>query len=152
MGKSSVCRHEPVSLSAADAKLATESSRLLAACLGKGATARIRVIDGETDITVPIAAMHLLVEILSHMAKGDAVTLVPHNAELTTQQAADLLNVSRPYLVKLLEAGRLPFHMVGTHRRITFQDLMAYKEQSRTDRKRALDDLAALTEELGLRD
>ena len=86
------------------------------------------------------------------MAQGHAISLVPMHAELTTQQAADALNVSRPFLVKLLESGALPHRKVGTHRRIRFEDLMRYKHD--IDRRR-LDTLKRLTEEseaLGLYD
>lgn len=142
--------HEAIAPSEQDVELAAQSSRLLAACLGRGETTRIRLIDGEQDITVPVSALRLLVDILAHMARGDAITLVPHHAELTTQQAADFLNVSRPYLVKLLEQGAIPYRKVGTRRRVLFQDLMDYQKRSETERARVLEELTKQAQELDM--
>jgi excisionase family DNA binding protein len=84
------------------------------------------------------------------MAQGNAVTLIPIHAELTTQQAADILGVSRPFVVKEIEEKRLPARKVGTRRRVMFGDLMNYKQRSDAGRQQALEKLAALDEELGL--
>ena len=133
-----------------ETRIARVSSRLLAACIGQGDAARLRVIDGSQEIEVPVSALKMLVDILDEMAQGNAVSIVPIHAELTTQEAADFLNVSRPYLVGLLEGGLLPFHKVGTHRRVKFRDLMAYREKSQSVRKNALDELTREAQELGM--
>jgi len=133
----------PVLPSKEEAELARESSRLLAAFVGQKRAPRLKVIVGKEEITVPAAALRLLVDILAQMAEGNAVTIMPIHAELTTQQAADFLNVSRPYLVGLLERNEIPFRKVGAHRRVLFRDLAAYRDKNIASRRMALDELSA---------
>jgi len=101
---------------------------------------------------LPVAAVRLLHDLLREMAQGHAVSLVPMHAELTTQQAADALNVSRPFLVKLLETNAIPFRLVGTHRRVRFEDLMRYKQSIDAKRLEVLEQLTEESEALGLYD
>lgn len=131
-----------------DAKMAAESSRILASKRPEREL-RVRLDDGQ-ELRLPNAAARLLSHLLTEMAQGNAVTIIPIHAELTTQEAADYLNVSRPYLVKLLEEKTIPHHRVGTHRRIRFQDLSAYKERMEAEREAALDELAAQAQELNM--
>jgi excisionase family DNA binding protein len=145
---------EPVTPSKTDAALARESARCLAPLLAKAnGSMQLRVIDpaGNSEpLTVPTAAFRLLMTVLAHMASGNAIRVIPHQAELTTQEAAELLNISRPYLVRLLDEGRIPHHRVGTHRRVLFKDVMAYKNEHRRARKASLKKLSDLDQELGL--
>ena len=99
---------------------------------------------------IPAPAMQLLVQALAEMGQGNAVTLTSIHTEVTTQQAADLLNVSRPYLVKLLEEGEIPFRKVGTRRRIQLQDILTYKRAMYEKRLATLNELTAYDQELGL--
>jgi len=138
-----------------DTQLAQESSRRLTQFLATKSRKRLRVHiapddEPEEAISIPASAFRLLNDILREMAKGNAVTLIPVHAELTTQQAADLLNVSRPFLVEQLEKGVISFRKVGTHRRILFKDLMNYKETMDRNRLDALDELTAQAQELGM--
>ncbi|MEC4983410.1 MAG: helix-turn-helix domain-containing protein [Oscillatoria sp. PMC 1068.18] len=138
-----------------EVQLSKQSSRILAAHLPdtQEKTRTLKIVEDNGDeelIELPTSAVHLLIEMLSQMAQGNAVTLIPIHAELTTQEAADLLNVSRPYFVKLLESGKIPFRKVGRHRRVRFEDLMNYKEQIDRQRMSALDELAAQAQELHL--
>ncbi len=131
-----------------DAALAAESSRILASRPSEGEF-RVHLDDGQT-LALPRAVKQLLAHLLTEMSHGNAVTLIPIHAEMTTQEAADYLNVSRPHLVKLLEEGTIPFHKVGSHRRVRFRDLKGYKDRITADRAKALDELAAQAQEFNM--
>lgn len=100
-------------------------------------------------IELPTSALTLLMSILGELAAGNAVQIVPVQAELTTQEAANILNVSRPHMVKLLEEGHLPFHKTGRHRRVLFADLMQYKEQRENESMQAMQELTDRSQEFG---
>lgn len=144
---------EPVQPSAEVSALAADASRRLFRVIGTSTkeTCVVR-FEGAPDepVVLPVAAVRLLGALLGELAKGNAVTLMPHHAELTTQEAADLVNVSRPFLVSLLENGQLPHHKVGTHRRVRFADLMTYKRRRDTESEEALRELAALSQDMKL--
>ena len=133
-----------------DVRLAAESSRKLAAILGHGETARLCLYDDHEKFTVPVSAIHLLADILNQMAQGNAISLIPIGHTLTTQQAADLLNVSRPYLVKLLEEGKIAYTKFGRHRRVKYEDILAYMEKVDEQSRQAVDDLSRQAQELGM--
>lgn len=145
---------ETVAPSRTDTELARESSRLLAAHkLGKRKSVRFQLLDDDKDsepVLVPTSALKLFLHLLTEMSQGNSVTLIPTHAELTTQQAADLLNVSRPYVVKLLDEGRIPSRTVGKYRRVRFDDLMAYKRKDDEARAKILDQLTAEGQDLGM--
>lgn len=124
---------EPVLASEADAPAIRELEAALAECSPEIATATAQLLGPKGErLSLPAPVFTLLVRLVHDLARGRAVTVMPIEAELTTQQAADLLQVSRPFLVKLLESGEIPFHLVGTHRRIALQDLLTYrKDRSR---------------------
>jgi excisionase family DNA binding protein len=105
--------------------------------------------DGEA-LALPRSVVELMARVLAHMAAGQGVSVVPLNAELTTQQAADILNVSRPFLIGLLDAGEIEYRLVGTHRRITASSLLEYQRADDASRRAAADELAQLGQEMGL--
>ncbi|WP_423822057.1 helix-turn-helix domain-containing protein [Salinisphaera sp. SPP-AMP-43] len=126
------------------ASLARTSAQELSRLLKERPDAdRARVtLDGQ-DLVLPRQALALLRDLLADMAQGHAITIVPTHAELTTQEAANLLNVSRPYVIKLLEAGDIPFTKTGTHRRVRYEDIMAYKQNQMARSRQLLAELAS---------
>lgn len=102
------------------------------------------------EIELPETVVRILRAVVHAMAQDHAVAVVPVHKQLTTQQAADLLNVSRPYLVHLLDAGEIPHVKTGTHRRIRFDDLMAYKQRRDAERQVGLNRLSQLGQDMGL--
>jgi excisionase family DNA binding protein len=142
----------PTLPSEAETLLAKETSRVLAARPRTLDPLRLRMLDGpgKEILKLPASAVQMLVRILEEMARGNAVTLIPVHAELTTQEAADMLNISRPSLIQLLDEGKIEYRKVGTHRRIRFEALMGYKRLADADRRAALAELAAYDQELGI--
>ena len=142
--------------SESEIELSVSSSRILSSVQNSDSstqTIKVKSENGEErSLSIPTVAYEMLIDILSQMAQGNAVTLIPVHAELSTQQAANILNVSRPYLIKLLESGEIPYHKVGKHRRILAQELYNYKSDIDAKRSQTLDELTALTQELGLDD
>ncbi len=115
-----------------DIALARETGRVLSTVLKTHtATQLIEFRDDQgtlRSVPIPTSVLRLLLEVLAEIGQGNAVSVTPIQAELTTQQAADLLNVSRPFLVQLLEKGEMPFHKIGTHRRVRYEDVRRYKK------------------------
>jgi excisionase family DNA binding protein len=132
------------------AKVAFEALHGVARARSQRTTVRVGEGAGAVSVGVPADAFRLFLKVLDHMAKGNAVTIVPVHAELTTQEAADILNVSRPHLVRLLDDREIPHHMVGTHRRVRASDLLRYKQQLDDRSRDALDALSAEAQELEL--
>lgn len=140
--------------SAEEIAIARESGRAISAWLKtRSETQAIEIVDDmgtPHPVQVPVSALRLLVDILTEIGAGNTVSIIPVHAELTTQEAADVLNVSRPHLIKLLENGDIPFHKTGTHRRVRYHDVMTYKIQIDEARRKALDALTQQAEDLGM--
>lgn len=143
-------------------KLPTAEEALLARSCSQGLSAVIDTKSEAQDFTltdregvshkvsIPVSALRLFVELLTELGEGNMVKLVPVHAELTTQEAADLLNISRPTLIKLLDEAAVPYHRTGNRRKILFSDLQEYKKQIEKARLSALNELSALDQELGM--
>lgn len=145
---------DPIQPDGADAAAADEALQRIKGYLGRHRDQRrIPLVvddDGGEALIVPRGAVELLARVLAHMAAGTGVSVVPSHAELTTQQAADMLNVSRPFLVGLLEAGEIEHRKVGTHRRVRAESVLAYQRRDDQNRRSAADELTELTQEMGL--
>jgi len=142
----------PLVPDAAEATAANEALQRLKGFLATHGDASVVTlgVDGDDTLVVPREAAELLARVLAHMAAGEGVTVLPAHAELTTQQAADILNVSRPYLIKLLDCGAIDYRLVGKHRRIRLDSLMDYVREDDRKRRQAADELSSLTQEMGL--
>lgn len=143
----------PVVPTPEDILLAKESTKKFAALSVKDKEdAHYVLTDKQSKVELKISKSMFVafIELMQEMADGKAIMLIPVDAELTTQEAADMLNVSRPYVVKLLDEGQLPSRTVGRYRRVRFEDLLKYQQTLESRRQTALDEMAAQAQELGL--
>ena len=141
-------------LSAEEIALARLSSQELSAVMeSNGEAQQLNVIDksGTThEVQIPSSALKLMIEVLTQLGQGNSVSITPIHAELTTQEAADLLNMSRPTLIKLLDAGGLPHSRKGNRRKVAYSDVILYMQKLEQQRIEALDELSALDQDLGM--
>src|SRR5581483_385431 len=144
-----------VELSDHDAELLAEASRLMSEALDRSEARRIALVEEKADgsdvarLEVPPATLRLLSQILALMARQQTFVLYPQSSELTTKQAAEVLGVSRPFLIRVLESGEIPYRKVGRHRRVFMKDVLAYKQSMQVKRRAALDELVEASEEVG---
>lgn len=146
-------RLQPAEMSPEELEMARAAQRCIGESLDRSRAASIMLTsdDGELPpVQLPTKALRLIGEVLGALSERQAVTIVSAKREMSTIEAAHYLNVSRPFVIREIAAGRLPHHMVGTHRRIPFDELHAYKERMHGDRKTALQRLADDASELGL--
>ena len=136
-------------ISEEERNIASNADKFLKKVLGElSSNINIKIQESNEQVTIPKKAFELLLHILHEMSEGKGMLLLPSDAELSTQQTADLLHVSRPFVVKLVEKGEIPFRKVGTHRRIKLQDAMTYKKQMEIKASKALDNLAKQAQKL----
>jgi excisionase family DNA binding protein len=144
-----------IELSDHDAELLAQASRLMSEALDRSEARKIALVEENADgsdvarLEVPPATLRLLSEILALMARQQTFVLYPESSELTTKQAAEVLGVSRPFLIRVLEAGEMPFRKVGRHRRVLMKDVLTYKQTMQVKSRAALDELVKLSEEVG---
>ena len=129
-----------------EAEVIAQLEQLLSA---EASQAKLVASNGE-EVLIPESVYRILRQVIQAMASGQHISVVTQNRQLTTQEAADILSVSRPFMVKLLEAGEIPHIKVGSHRRIRFEDLMTYKEKRDMKHGKLLDELIEITEEASL--
>ena len=141
----------PTAEQAAIAKLCSQELAGIVETKGETQSISITSKSGEThNVEMPINALRLMIDVLTQLGEGNMVKLMPIHAELTTQEGADLLNVSRPTFVKLLDDGDIDFHRVGNRRKVKFNDLKNYQDSLKENRLQALDALSGLDQSLGL--
>ncbi len=143
----------PPAMSAEDAEMARAAQRCIMAALDHSLAASIMLTDDEGNqpiIQVPPQALKIIAQVLGAMSERRPFVLMPSKQEVSTVEAANFLNVSRPFVIKEIEQGRLPYRLVGTHRRIAFEDLVQYAEKMRAQQQSALERMSANAHELGL--
>lgn len=140
-----------------DVELAKAAQRCIISALDHSRAVNIAIvedgverIEGSPLLKLPPKVLRLFADLLGEMAQGKAVAIMPKEMDVTTQEAAMLLNVSRPYLVRLLDEKKIPFHKVGTHRRIRFDDVAKYREERRKASQDALQELVEQAQELNM--
>lgn len=155
--RSLACKgYKTLSAKSAKKSVSAKSGRYVARSVGKAAMAKkapervALLVSGSPKVQLPPQAVKVLEKTLEYLAEGKEVTVTAQPEELTTQQAADFLRVSRPFLIGLLDKGEIPFRKVGTHRRVLFSDLQRYKEQIDAKRLKTLEELAAQAQELNM--
>lgn len=121
--------------------------------LNDSATQTLKLVGSDgAEAELPPSLLQALEQVVHYLELNEAVMIIPADRELTSQEAADILNVSRPYLIKLLEEGEIPFTRTGTHRRVRQRDLLMYKGQRDLQRRQALTRLTQLSQDMGLYD
>jgi excisionase family DNA binding protein len=144
-----------VDLSDHDAELLAQASRLMSEALDRPQAHRIALVEEQADgsnsarLEVPPATLRLLSQVLALIARQQTFVLYPESSELTTKQAAEVLGVSRPFLIRVLEAGEIPYRKIGRHRRVLMKDVLSYKQTTQVKRQTAMDELVKISEDMG---